>query len=155
MGARQGPDAVVPRTTQGPARPVPKERWLWDLEVLHPKCLPIFPCLFEVRHAGDGFAPCLRDEGRRFSSYTIHVPHFFLALVAAPPPPSALKLKGRADPGGEVLLGEALDCFGSMKGGSVWKVRRSERPGQEAAPWAPMQACFWLPLPSFSAFLRD
>lgn len=75
--------------------------------------------------------------------------------LAAPPPHSALKLKGRAAPGEEVLLGEALDCVGSMKGGVVWKVRRSERPGQEIAPWAPMQACFWPPLPSFSAFLRD
>lgn len=52
-------------------------------------------------------------------------------LWMAAPTIQCSKIKGRADPGEEVLLGEALDWVGSMKrtGGGVWE-------GKGRAPWA-------------------
>lgn len=59
-GGQAGCHVVVLRITQGPASPVPTERHLWNLEVLNSECLP-----FSLVYAGDGFAPCPRNEGRR------------------------------------------------------------------------------------------
>lgn len=145
---------VMLRTTQGPASPVPEERWAWNPEAL---CLEHLPSSRSTQVTGLNPTLEMREEGPPSLFPSEASPLFSSCVWPAAlhstkhgqPHLSALKSRGRADcpvetlGGGAVRGSPGLGGFHGRDRRGCLGIIRVGCPGQDTAPWAGMSGLLW------------